>query len=532
MKRDFLEIKSIEDFEKCVKHFAKLEALREKNVPWEKIAKKFKLGSETSARRFYNKLKNVVENPPEGLEHIDFTREALQKTVKAKKINGQRYLISSITPGATTNQKAFLSLYKKSKELNAKVILLLARSHNRPLEAQIYHYDSWLKQFKDVLLVTEYVFNKNIMAVDLQINPQQLNPLTGIKGINWGEDSASVIVATTQLCLEAVARGNGRTPRIIAGTGTISNPNYLKDTRTGRMAEQNHDCGAFIVEVVNNSKFFIRPLEIDPKTGNFYDVARGICKKYTPEGSTKANAKGWVLGDKHIGHPNPKVWEAQKELANITKPEEYALHDVLDGNSASHHTWKKPLKRFQRPFFSIQEELDACKKFLEDMAKLLPKAQGYMIDSNHHDHITKYLEDGNYLFDKINYAIGHRMIVELLDGINPLSSRLDVDNKLIWTTHKDDYYIEGVNIAIHGHRGPNGSKGSLKSIANIEKSAIIGHSHTPGMYRGIMQVGHSSAEEHGYNEGPSSWITADGLIYEGGLKQLIMYIDGEFYLKD
>jgi hypothetical protein len=50
------------------------------------------------------------------------------------------------------------------------------------------------------------------------------------------------------------------------------------------------------------------------------------------------------------------------------------------------------------------------------------------------------------------------------------------------------------------------------------------------MYRGIMQIGHSSVDEHGYNKGPSSWMGADGLIYEGGLKQLIIYIDGEFFL--
>lgn len=524
-----LKVRTIADYEAAINKLLEIEAYKEENVSWEEIAKILKLGSETSARRLYKKLTTLYANPPKGIEHSDFTREVLQKKLKATKTSNQRYIISTITALSDTNQNAFLSLFKASKELNAKLILLLGRSHNKPLEEQIPFYDPWLKKYaKDIVFVTEFTFNKSIMAVDLQINPQQLNPLTGLSGINWGEDCSSVIVASTQLCLEPVARGNGRTPRLLVGTGSISKPNYRKETRVGVMAEQNHDCGAVILEVLNNKKFYLRTLEIDEKTGTFFDIANGVCKEYSPIGSKKARAKGWILGDKHIGHDDEKVWCAQKKLAKIINPEEYILHDVIDGSSGSHHTWNKLLKKIKSPFLSIQEELTAVAAFLQEMRKLLPKSKGFMIDSNHHDHITQYLQEGRYIKDAINFEIAHRMIVDTLNGKNPLQLRCDPKNEFVWTLPSDDYYIEGVNIAMHGHRGANGSRGNIKNIATIEKSAVIAHSHTPGIYRGIMQVGHSSSEKHGYNEGPSSWITADGIIYKGGLKQLIMYIDGEF----
>lgn len=526
-----ISVKSQKDFEKYMKKLATIDVLREKKVDWLTITRKLKLGSETAARRFYKKLQELRDYPPEGLAHLDFTRDALKKTVKATKTRGQRYIVTTITAKAETNREAFLALLGAAKELDAKLVLLLGRSHNKPMKAQIRYYDPWLKQYaKDVVMVTEYKFNKNIMAVDLQINPQQLNPLTGVKGINWGEDSSSVIVASTQICWETVARGNGKSPRVIVGTGSISEPKYQKDYRTGRMAEQNHDCGAMMLEVANDSKFFMRPLEIDPKTGTFFDIAGGVCKKYTPEGSFPAKAEGWVLGDKHIGYNSQKVWDAQKRLAKMVKPENFVLHDLIDGCSVTHHTWKKTLKRLKSPFFSIEEELAAVKGFLEEMSKILPAAKGFVVDSNHHDHITRYLEEGRYVHDKINYDIAHRMIVDILDDKNPLQTRCDPSNKFLWTGDKDDYYIEKVNIAIHGHRGANGSKGSLKSVATFERSAIIGHSHTPGWYRGVLQVGHSSDEDHEYNQGPSSWATADGLIFPGGLKTLIIYVDGEFHL--
>lgn len=526
-----IPVGSLEEFEAFMEELALIREWREQEYSWAEIAADLELGSETAARRHTRNLEDLEANPPEGLEHSDFTKESLKQTITAKRSANKRYIITTITAKAKTNQKAFLSLLNAAKELDAELVLLLGRSHNKPMQKQIPHYDPWLKQFRDkVTFAEEYIFNESIRAVDLQINPQQLNPLTGIKGLNFGKHQSSVIIASTQIALESEARGNGRSPRVVAGTGTISMPHYLKDTRTGRMAEQNHDFGAVMLEISTEKKFFMRILEIDGDSGIFFDIAKGECKQYSPDGSKPARAEAWILGDKHIGHDCQVTWAAQKQLAKIANPKAYALHDLIDGSSVHKHAWDKLLTREMRPFFSIEDELKAVGYFLEDMKELLPNAKGFIVDSNHTDHISDYLDRGRYLKDKINYDIGHRMIVDFLDNKNPFQLRCDPKERLTWLTANDDYYICDVNIAMHGHRGPNGSKGSIKNIANIEDKAVIGHSHSPGWYRSIVQIGHSSTEDHGYNQGPSSWITADGLIFKKGLRQLIMYIDGEFYL--
>jgi hypothetical protein len=523
------DIKSFEEYQRLIEQCNEIEVLREEGHGWEEIASALGLTGEIAARRLYKKLAKLRDEPPTGIEHLDFTRESLNQVLTAKSTNKRRYLISTITPLAPTNQKAFLSLLYASRELGAELVLLLGKSHVRPLQTQIYHYDPWLKQFeKYITFATEFVFNDRILAKELQITPQQLNPLTGQKSIDWGTENSSVIIASTQICWETAARGNGRSPRILVGTGSISKPKYLMDTRVGVMANQNHDIGAIILEVVDHKKFFLRHLPIDEKSGAFFDIAKSVCKKYTPTGSKKASAEAWVLGDKHIGHDNPEVWKAQQRLAKIVNPKYYVMHDVVDGASGTHWNWENPFRRATAKFLKIADELEAVSGFLGMMRKLLPKARGIVVESNHHNHILEYLEKGKYMRDPHNHEIGHRMVVEMYDKLNPIQRRCDPDHLFDWTKHRDDFYIADVNVAIHGHLGPNGVRGSIKNIRTIERNAIIAHSHSPGIYRNIMQIGHSSAEDHGYNKGPSSWLTADGLIYEGGLKQLIVYFGDHF----
>lgn len=81
---------------------------------------------------------------------------------------------------------------------------------------------------------------------------------------------------------------------------------------------------------------------------------------------------------------------------------------------------------------------------------------------------------------------------------------------------------------MHGHLGPNGSRGSLRSLSVIGSRFIIGHSHSPGIYEGGYQVGTSSVLRMEYNGGPSSWMQSHAALYENGKRQLIHVIDGHW----
>ena len=84
---------------------------------------------------------------------------------------------------------------------------------------------------------------------------------------------------------------------------------------------------------------------------------------------------------------------------------------------------------------------------------------------------------------------------------------------------------------MHGDRGPNGARGSIKNLRRIGVKSIIGHSHSPGIDEGAYQNGTSTRLRLGYNVGPSSWLNAHTVVYANGKRSLINIIDGKWRLE-
>ena len=148
--------------------------------------------------------------------------------------------------------------------------------------------------------------------------------------------------------------------------------------------------------------------------------------------------------------------------------------------------------------------------------------------SNHPEHVQKYLDEGRYINDcKQNYKLAHRMIVDSLDGLNPLQKYLDPEKHMRWTDQNEDYFVEGVQMNAHGHLGVNGSRGSKQGHELSYGAVMTAHTHTPSIYHSAFCVGHTTIDRHGYNNGPNSWILCSGAVYKGGLMQLYMIIKGK-----
>lgn len=87
--------------------------------------------------------------------------------------------------------------------------------------------------------------------------------------------------------------------------------------------------------------------------------------------------------------------------------------------------------------------------------------------------------------------------------------------------------IEGIQCGYHGHKGPNGAKGSIRNMRRIGEKTVIAHGHGPGINEGCYQVGHNAKASQPYAKGsPSSWMHTDCLIYPGGKRQLITIVEG------
>ena len=92
-----------------------------------------------------------------------------------------------------------------------------------------------------------------------------------------------------------------------------------------------------------------------------------------------------------------------------------------------------------------------------------------------------------------------------------------------------DYDIKGIKVDMHGHLGPNGSRGgTVRTFAKLGVKTITGHSHGPGIMDGAYRVGTSSVYDPEYVAGPSSWLQTHGVIYANGKRSLLNIINGEY----
>lgn len=497
--------------------------------------------SETKVKKDFKEFfKKVGE---EGL-----TREKIgDKKLKNKK-NKSRFILTSAGVAQPLHEKGFKSLINMSNTLGAEIIVLPMRAHMRALQNQPKTYDKKLVDYvkKGVAkFATEFEINRRITALELQINPQQSNPITGINRIKgeinvdfedmsdkeWDKylsshRKRSLIVAHSKQMLKMFPTGNESLPRAIASTGSITEASYLKDTRVGRIAKDDHVVGAILVEVEGDT-FFMRQLQVNPRNGSV--VSMGV--RYFPNGKTKRERPLCVVGDLHPGEEHRHDIEEMKKLFNEVKPTEVYLHDWLGGESVNRHTVGKHLTRALMPekFRDLSTEMDLAKKVIRDVYDSTPKdATLVMVPSNHPDFVTKYLDGGDYIKEPHNHEIAHRMVVEIYDGQDPIENRIDPEGLYIWPKVNQDIIKYGFQLNAHGHLGPNGSRGTPQSLENCMRKGISGHTHTPGIIHKWFTVGHMTKDRHGYNNGPSSWVRGLALAYPDGAAELVLFVNGKY----
>lgn len=492
-------------------------------------------------------------------EHADFTKEALGSIIKENDFKDGTFFITAVSPTSHLDWSAeelkhktppkdaknvFVPGFRAVKNFlsrnNAELVLLPMPAHVKALSEQPSYYDPRLKKYKENF-ATELTFNKHLKAIEAHLNPQQINPLTGLKRLkihNFTDDfqkgkeikkfTTSIIVAHSKQMMEVIPTGNDSHPRIIHSTGTITKSNYLRN-RIGMIANEDHKLGGLIIEI-KGDLFWLRQVQFDVNNGSFVDMGT----RYFADGSTKPErAEAFKIGDLHPGHHSERALNAIYELWDIIKPKRIFFEDFFDGASISHHLSNKRLSRAKLPnyFIDLPTEIREAKATLETIWNKAPEdAKLFATASNHPEHVMKYLEEGRYINDnRENYDIAHRMVVMALDGKNPLKEYLDPDSRMEWTDENEDIIIEGTQMNSHGHLGINGSKGNKIGHELAYGSAMVAHSHTPSIYHNTFTVGHTSADRHSYNNGPSTWILCSGAVYKGGQKQLYFIIKGSAF---
>ncbi|WP_434456518.1 hypothetical protein JQR85_13595 [Stutzerimonas urumqiensis] len=444
------------------------------------------------------------------------------------------YVITAAV-NATKAHAAFLkTLQLYCSMRGARLIVIPMRYKNPTRRDEVADDDWWDARLAPYLTHERTKIAKGLVVLaDIKVQPTAINPLQGWLTVS-GTDSA--ILGHTKIALRSVATRMGEAAKLVMTTGACTVEQY-SDTNAGRKGEFHHTLGAVVVEV-DGPRNHIRHI-CPMKDGSFIDLDT----KYTTKGPQKApRAEVLTMGDIHAEMADPSVTAATRALAALVRPKFLVLHDVLNFGSASHHAkYFEKFRRHVQGTSSVLHELKKTARHVDDLATFAE--QTVMVNSNHHDHFTQWLEKAEHANDLENAIVFHETKGAMLKGIHDgqeidpfrywMDKLMQGGERLTWLQPGESFVRHGIEFAWHGHKGPNGARGSTKGFANIGAKVTKGHSHGAEIIDGAHSVGTSSQMNMGYNvDSPSAWTHTHDITYANGKRTLIHCVGGTFFRRD
>lgn len=463
-----------------------------------------------------------------GCGHIYNEKNANHKATA--EASSETYVITAAV-NATRAHTAYLkSLQTYCAEHNAQLIVIPMRYKN-PTRQDEKPDDWWDERLTSYITHERTKIAKGLVVLaDIKIQPTAINPLQGWLTVS-GTDSA--ILGHTKIALKSVATKPSDPAKLVMTTGACTVEQY-SDTNAGAKGAFHHTLGAVIVEVDGDNSYtrHICPL----KDGSFIDLDR----KYTGKGSEPApRCAVLTMGDIHAELEDKRVTAATMDLAERVRPVELVGHDILNFGSAGHHNdYFEKYRRHVTGTSSVLKELNTTARLLDQLSQCADRI--VIVGSNHHDHMRQWLVKHEHALDLENALVFHETKAAMLRAIHershcdPFKYWMDklMENpyKLKWLKPGESFSRHGVEFGWHGHRGPNGARGSTKGFANIGAKVTKGHSHGAEIIDGAHSVGVSGKMDMGYNrDSPSGWTQTHDLTYANGKRTLIHCVNGRFF---
>ena len=391
-------------------------------------------------------------------------------------------------------------------------------------------------------VLTPYLYNQRkklnenlTLVADIKTIPTATKPLSGFESITGG---SSGIFGHTKLQMTCIPTPQGRYPKLMMTTGACTVKNYT-DSKAGKKGEFHHALAAVVVEIVGK-KFFVRHINAMPD-GSFIDLKT----EYSANGAAPAApALALVFGDTHrafIDKTVEKVTFGAGGMVDTLNPENLVFHDLHDGYARNPHHRLDPFTEIAKRGVSmhlVQKEVEEDVKWLQ---KVCNGRHGVIVPSNHDNFFARWIMDTDWRRDPDNaafYLETARVMVDSVKMTENGSSRIDPfiywverlkgTTALTCLTRDQSFSLGGVELALHGDMGPNGTRGTRENLRRIGVKTIIGHSHTPGIEEGCYQAGTSTPLRLEYNAGPSSWLQAHVVLYSNGKRAILPIIDGHW----
>jgi hypothetical protein len=433
---------------------------------------------------------------------------------------------------------AILRIMAAALEAEILVIPLRYKNPTSQWTGSQQNAEHWDAAVRPYLWNARKSLNKNVMVLgDLKIQPTASDPLTGADALSH---AASGIIGHTKLQMRCIPTPSHRMAKILTTTGACTVANYT-DSRAGRLGEFHHSLSAVLVEI-DGSRFFLRHLHYDAKGNSCTDLDT----RYTPVGYGKAPPPlAIIMGDTHVDFIDPAVERATfgaGGMVDILRPRYKIWHDLLDSYSCNPHHKGNPFNAIAKRAVGADAVRAELNRAIEFVKARTGKAISVIVGSNHNDFLRRWIVANDWRLDPTNAEFYLETALAMVRGtkISPKGTEYP-DPFTYWAERanlpnvrvlKDDesLILGGVEVGMHGDRGPNGARGSIKNLRRIGVKSIIGHSHSPGIDEGAYQVGTSTRLRLEYNHGASSWLNAHCILHEDGKRQIVVIVDGKWRL--
>lgn len=456
---------------------------------------------------------------------------------RSKTSDVTRFIITTAQNATPLHEPFFEALKVAAEHLNAKLLIIPIRYKNptsRFTKSQS-NEEVWEVPEEYLFNVRRKLNDKLILLADVKTQPTAILPLTGFESLTRGE---SGIVPHTRIQFKTIPTPQNRLPKILTTTGAVTVPNYT-DSKRGKVGEFHHTLGACLVEIQGKC-FHMRQLNADSR-GGFYDLNT----YYSPTGTTATErCLALIMGDTHVDFIDPDVEAATfgpDGIVETLNPSYLVWHDLLDGYAVNpHHSGNifNAIAKKDSDRRSIQAEvLRAC----DFVSRHTNGRQSVIVPSNHDDFLRRWIVNTDWRQDADNAEFYLETALVMVRGTKMTSAGTSYPSPFGYWADRllpkqrvlkgDESFVLGdIELGMHGDRGPNGARGSVKNLKRIGVKSIIGHSHTPAIEEGCYQVGTSTGLRLEYNAGPSSWLNTHCILYANGKRSLINIIDGEWRL--
>lgn len=393
-------------------------------------------------------------------------------------------------------------------------------------------YDPKIKRYlcKDSVEIAQNL----VFCGELDILPTAVNPTSGLENYTR---HASSIIPHAKVQMKSIPTMKHEQTKFMYTTGAITMRNYIQ-RKAGQKASFHHVFGALYVEFDAEGDWFARQL-VAANDGSFYDLT----DYFNPTGRTRANRAAAInWGDIHAECGDDEVAEGAwsdtpGSILNHLRPWRQFVHDLTDFRARNHHGIKDPYflaRNRATGNDDVREGLRASCAFLQRINR--EDTGTVVVESNHDQALQRWLADPLGRIDIVNAEYWHELNAYIHRSIrNGMRSNvfehalrgIDGGITAYFLPEDESYEIcpqpdgPGIECGMHGHRGPNGARGSINSFQAVGKRANIGHSHSAGIVNGVYVAGVSAKLDLDYNVGPSSWSHSHIVTYPNSKRAII-----------